>query len=60
MVLASLPPDDAAQTLVDLANLLGGPDNITAIVAEVADPAATRGKRDCEDGGASLITSSDC
>ena len=29
MVLASLPPDDAAQTLVDLANLLGGPDNIT-------------------------------
>jgi protein phosphatase len=39
MVLASLPPEDAAQTLVDLANLLGGPDNITAIVVEVADPA---------------------
>jgi protein phosphatase len=39
MVIASLPPDDAAQTLVDLANLLGGPDNITAIVVEVADPA---------------------
>ena len=38
MILASLPPADAAQTLVDLANLLGGPDNITAIVAEVADP----------------------
>ena len=38
MVLASLPPEEAAQTLVDLANLLGGPDNITAIVAEVADP----------------------
>jgi protein phosphatase len=38
MVLASLSPEDAAQTLVDLANLLGGPDNITAIVAEVADP----------------------
>jgi protein phosphatase len=35
MVIASLPPDDAAQTLVDLANLLGGPDNITAIVIEV-------------------------
>jgi protein phosphatase len=43
MILASLPPDDAAQTLVDLANLLGGPDNITVIVAEVADP-ATLGK----------------
>lgn len=39
MVLASLPPEDAAQTLVDLANLLGGPDNITVIIAEVADPA---------------------
>ncbi|MCC6492314.1 MAG: serine/threonine-protein phosphatase [Pirellulales bacterium] len=38
MVLSSLPPEDAADTLVDLANLLGGPDNITAIVAEVADP----------------------
>jgi protein phosphatase len=39
MVLASLPPEEAAETLVDLANLLGGPDNITAIVVEVADPA---------------------
>jgi serine/threonine protein phosphatase PrpC len=39
MVMASLPPEDASQTLVDLANLLGGPDNITAIVVEVADPA---------------------
>ncbi len=38
MVLGSLPPSDAAQTLADLANLLGGPDNITAIVAEVIDP----------------------
>jgi len=40
MILASLPPEDAAQTLVDLANLLGGPDNISVIVAEVADPAS--------------------
>jgi len=39
MVLASLSPDEAAQTLVDLANLLGGPDNITVVVAEVVDPA---------------------
>ncbi|HEX6961161.1 MAG TPA: protein phosphatase 2C domain-containing protein [Lacipirellula sp.] len=43
MILASLPPEDAAQTLVDLANLLGGPDNITVIIAEVADT-ATLGK----------------
>jgi protein phosphatase len=39
MVLASLPSDEAAQTLVDLANLLGGPDNITCIVVEVASKA---------------------
>ena len=39
MVLASLPLTDVAQTLVDLANLLGGPDNITVVVAEVVDAA---------------------
>jgi serine/threonine protein phosphatase PrpC len=37
IVMATLPADKAAQTLVDLANLLGGPDNITVIVAEVTD-----------------------
>jgi len=37
MVLGSLPSDEAAQTLVDLANLLGGPDNITVVVAEVLE-----------------------
>jgi PPM family protein phosphatase len=36
-VLCSLPLDDAAQTLIDLANLLGGPDNITAVLVEVTD-----------------------
>ncbi|MEM8943707.1 MAG: protein phosphatase 2C domain-containing protein [Planctomycetota bacterium] len=35
MVLSSLPLSDVAQTLVDLANLRGGPDNITVIVAEI-------------------------
>jgi serine/threonine protein phosphatase PrpC len=49
MVLSSLPPEDAAQTLVDLANLLGGPDNITAIVAEVETPMRSRGRRECND-----------
>ncbi len=39
MVLRSLPLADVAQTLVDLANLLGGPDNITVVVAEVVDAA---------------------
>ncbi len=37
MVIGSLPPTEAAQTLADLANLLGGPDNITSIVVEVLD-----------------------
>ncbi len=39
MVLGALPLADVAQTLVDLANLLGGPDNITVVVAEVGDVA---------------------
>jgi len=37
MVVAALPLADVAQTLVDLANLLGGPDNITVVVVEVVD-----------------------
>jgi len=37
MVLATHAPNEAAQTLVDLANLLGGPDNITVVLAEVLD-----------------------
>jgi serine/threonine protein phosphatase PrpC len=38
-VLCSLPLNDAAQTLIDLANLLGGPDNITTVLVEVVDTA---------------------
>ncbi len=34
-ILANLPPKESAQALVDLANLRGGPDNITVIVAKV-------------------------
>ena len=34
-MLMSLPPEEAARALVDLANLRGGPDNITVIVAKV-------------------------
>jgi PPM family protein phosphatase len=33
MILACLPPADAVRALVDLANLRGGPDNITVVVA---------------------------
>ncbi|HWB00442.1 MAG TPA: PP2C family serine/threonine-protein phosphatase [Pirellulales bacterium] len=34
-VLQALPPHEAVQTLVDLANLRGGPDNISVIVVRV-------------------------
>jgi len=40
---ACLPPADVAQTLVDVANLRGGPDNISIVVAQVTsdtDPCA--------------------
>ena len=36
-IMRCLPPEDSAQLFVDLSNLRGGPDNITAIVVEVAD-----------------------
>jgi protein phosphatase len=35
-ILQCMEPDDAAETLVDLANLRGGPDNISLIVARVS------------------------
>ncbi len=38
MVLSSLPLEEVPQSLIDLANLLGGPDNITTVVAEIVDP----------------------
>jgi PPM family protein phosphatase len=34
-LLQCLPPDEAAETLVDLANIRGGPDNISVIIARV-------------------------
>lgn len=37
-VLICLPPAEAAQALVDLANLRGGPDNITVVCARVSGP----------------------
>jgi PPM family protein phosphatase len=39
VLLRALPPSQAGQILIDLSNLRGGPDNITAIVIEVAKPA---------------------
>lgn len=37
-VLASLAPTEAAQALVDLANLRGGPDNVTVLIGKVTGP----------------------
>jgi protein phosphatase len=34
-ILQSLPPDEAAEALVDLANFRGGPDNISVAIARV-------------------------
>jgi len=42
-IMASLPPQEAVRALVDLANLRGGPDNSTAIVAKVVGPEAATG-----------------
>lgn len=37
-ILACLPPTEAVQSLIHIANLRGGPDNITIIVAKVLGP----------------------
>jgi len=42
-IMASLPPQEAVRALVDLANLRGGPDNSTVIVAKVVGPEAASG-----------------
>ncbi len=35
VIMSLLPPEQSSQALVDLANLRGGPDNITVVVAEI-------------------------
>jgi len=42
-IVSALPPEEAVRALVDLANLRGGPDNVTVIVVRVARPPAARG-----------------
>lgn len=53
MVARTLPPTEACRFLVDLANLRGGPDNITVVVARVGGiPAEMRGdEHDIDDSG---------
>jgi serine/threonine protein phosphatase PrpC len=40
-VISALPPKEAVRFLVDLANLRGGPDNITVIVVKIVGPQIT-------------------
>ena len=47
-VAASLPPEEACDFLVELANLRGGPDNITVLIAKVGSAEAARAGHRCE------------
>jgi serine/threonine protein phosphatase PrpC len=51
VILECLPPAEAARVLVDLANLRGGPDNITVIVAKVNDSEYVGRQHEVEDRG---------
>jgi protein phosphatase len=42
-LLAHLPPKEAATVLVDLANIRGGPDNVTVVIAKVGPEAVEGG-----------------
>jgi protein phosphatase len=46
MILGSMPPGEAVRALVDLANLRGGPDNITVIIAKAVGQGWTHGADD--------------
>jgi protein phosphatase len=41
-VLTTFPPDEAAKFLVEMANLRGGPDNITCVIVQVPDESGPR------------------
>ena len=43
-ILGSLAPTEAAQALIDLANLRGGPDNVTVLIGRVSGPELVRGE----------------
>jgi protein phosphatase len=41
VIMGTLPPAEAAQVLIDLANLRGGPDNITVLIIRITGQAMT-------------------
>jgi len=51
-VVGSLPPKEASQLLIDLANLRGGPDNISVIIARVNFSKSKKKDDDRDDGPA--------
>jgi protein phosphatase len=53
-VLVALPPKEAVRALVDLANLRGGPDNITVIVVKVTGPQVAKDKASAAGNGQRL------
>ena len=52
-ILGCMPPEEAARTLIDMANLRGGPDNISVIVAQVDHPPVAQNDRDRADSHSS-------
>ena len=50
-VITSLPPDEAARLLVHLANLRGGPDNITVLIVQIGGGTAEVLAAKRRDGG---------
>ena len=54
MVLGAMPPAESARALVDLANMRGGPDNITVIVVKAVGPAWSQSAADAQQPRAAL------
>jgi len=53
VILECLPLEEAVATLIDIANLRGGPDNITVVAAHITgDQPAADGEVDSDEGGA--------
>lgn len=44
LTIENMPPDLAVQTLVEKANDAGGPDNVTAVIAEIVDRSGNSGR----------------
>ncbi len=55
MVLSCLPPAEAVWALVDLANLRGGPDNITVVVTRVLGPQIAQNTTPDTSSGAAYV-----